>query len=84
MTPQEILASLSRLESELQEVASARLLVEQTTQSYKEVQHEIHLFVAEFQNVVNSLNSISNAFDKGQSSLSDEAQRSIEIGRAHV
>lgn len=78
MTPQEILASLSRLESELQEVASARLLVEQTTQSYKEVQHEIHLFVAEFQNVVNSLNSISNAFDKGQSSLSDEAQRSIE------
>ena len=40
MTPQEILASLSRLESELQEVASARLLVEQTTQSYKEVQQE--------------------------------------------
>jgi len=78
MTPQEILASLSRLESELQEVASARLLVEQTTLSYKEVQHEIRLFVAEFQNVVNSLNSISNAFDKGQSSLSDEAQRSIE------
>lgn len=79
MTPQEILASLSRLESELQEVASARLLVEQTTQSYKEVQQEMHLFVAEFQNVVNSLNSISNAFDKGQSSLSDEAHRSIEI-----
>ena len=79
MTPQEILASLSRLESELQEVASARLLVEQTTQSYKEVQQEIRLFVAEFQNVVNSLNSISNAFDKGQSSLSDEAHRSIEI-----
>ena len=84
MTPQEILASLSRLESELQEVASARLLVEQTTQSYKEVQQEMRLFVAEFHNVVDSLNSISNAFDKGQSSLSDEAHKSIDIIKAQL
>ena len=84
MTPQEILASLSRLESELQEVASARLLVEQTTQSYKEVQQEIRSFVAEFHKVVSSLNSISNALDEGQTSLSDEANKSVEIIKAQL
>ena len=84
MTPQEILASLSRLESELQEVASARLLVEQTTQSYKEVQQEIRSFVAEFHKVVSSLNSISNALDEGQTSLSDEANKSVEVIKAQL
>lgn len=84
MTPQEILASLSRLESELQEIASARLLVEQTTQSYKEVQQEIRSFVAEFHKVVSSLNSISNALDEGQTSLSDEANKSVEIIKAQL
>lgn len=79
MTPQEILASLSRLESELQEVASARLLVEQTTQSYREVQQEIRSFVDEFNRVVSSLNSISNALDEERSSLSDEVRKSVEI-----
>lgn len=79
MTPQEILTSLSRLESELNEVASARLLVEQTANSYKEVQKELRSFVGEFKTVINSLNTVARAFQDGRASLATEVTHSIEV-----
>ncbi len=84
MTPQEILASLSRLESELNELASARLLVEQTTSSYKEVQKELHSFVGEFRTVTNSLNTLARAFQDGKASLATEVTHSIEVLKAQL
>lgn len=79
MTPQEILASLSRLESELNEVASARLLVEQTATSYKEVQKDLRSFINDFQTVINSLNTVARAFQYGKASLASEVTHSIEM-----
>lgn len=84
MTPQEILASLSRLESELNEVASARLLVEQTANSYKEVQKELCSFVGEFQTVTNSLNTVARAFQDGKASLATEVTHSIDVLKAQL
>lgn len=84
MTPQEILASLSRLESELNEVASARLLVAQTANSYKEVQKELRSFIGEFQTVTNSLNTVARAFQDGRASLATEATHSIEVLKAQL
>lgn len=84
MTPQEILASLSRLESELNEVASARLLVEQTANSYQEVQKELRSFVGQFQTVINSLNTVAKAFQDGKVSLATEVTHSIEVLKAQL
>ena len=84
MTPQEILASLSRLESELNEVASARLLVERTANSYNEVQKELRSFIGEFQNVTNSLNTVARAFQDGKASLASEVTHSIEVLKAQL
>lgn len=84
MTPQEILASLTRLESELNEVASARRLVQQTVNSYNEVQKEIRSFVGEFQTVTHSLNTIARAFQDGKTSLASEVTHSIEILKAQL
>ena len=84
MTPQEILASLSRLESELNEVASARLLVEQTANSYKEVQKELSSFVGEFQIVINSLNTVAKAFDNENQTLSNDIQNSITVVKGQL
>lgn len=84
MTPQEILASLSRLESELNEVASARLLVERTANSYNEVQKELRSFIGEFQNVINSLNTVATAFQDGKASLASEVTHSIEVLKAQL
>lgn len=84
MTSQEILASLSRLESELNEVASARLLVERTANSYNEVQKELRSFIGEFQNVTNSLNTVARAFQDGKSSLASEVTHSIEVLKAQL
>lgn len=84
MTPQEILASLSRLESELNEVASARLLVEQTANSYKEVQKELSSFVGEFQIVINSLNTVAKAFDNENQTLSNDIQNSIKVVKGQL
>lgn len=84
MTPQEILASLSRLESELNEVASARLLVEQTANSYKEVQRELRSFVGEFQTVINSLNTVAKAFDNENQTLSNDIQNSINVVKGQL
>lgn len=84
MTTQEILASLSRLESELNEVASARLLVEQTANSYKEVQKELRSFIGEFQTVINSLNTVAIAFQNGKISFATEVTHSIEVLKAQL
>lgn len=84
MTPQEILASLSRLESELNEVASARLLVEQTANSYKEVQKELRSFIGEFQSITSSLNTVAKAFQDGKVSLATEVKHSIEVLKAQL
>lgn len=79
MTPQEILASLSRLEAELNEVASARLLVEQTANSYKEVQKELRSFIGEFQIITSSLNTIANALHDGKASLVTESIKELKV-----
>lgn len=84
MTHQEILASLSRLESELNEVASARLLVERTANSYNEVQKELRSFIGEFQNVTNSLNTVARAFQDGKATLASEVTHSIEVLKAQL
>lgn len=84
MTPQEILASLSRLESELNEVASARLLVELTANSYKEVQKELRSFIGEFQSITSSLNTVAKAFQDGKVSLATEVKHSIEVLKAQL
>lgn len=84
MTPQEILASLSRLESELNEVASARLLVEQTANSYKEMQKELRSFVSDFQTVTNTLYTVARAFQDSKESMATEVAHSIEVLKAQL
>lgn len=84
MTPQEILASLSRLESELSEVASARLLVEQTANSYKDVQKELRSFVNQFQSVIDILNTIASAFQDEDASIETQVTNSIEVIKAQL
>ena len=84
MTPQEILASLSRLESELSEVASARLLVEQTANSYKDVQKELRSFVNQFQSVIDILNNIASAFQDEDASIETQVTNSIEVIKAQL
>lgn len=84
MTPQEILASLSELESELNAVASARLLVEQTANSYKELQKELRSFIGEFQNVISSLNMVATAIQGCEASIATEVTRSIEVLKAQL
>lgn len=84
MTPQEILASLSELESELNAVASARLLVEQTANSYKEIQKELRSFIGEFQIVISSLNTIATALQDSEASIATEVTRSIEVLKAQL
>jgi chromosome segregation ATPase len=84
MTPQEILASLSKLEQELQSIKSARLLAEDTIKSYKDVQKEIRSFFSDFQNVTSSLNTVATALDEGKVSLSADAQKSIAVMKAQL
>lgn len=79
MTTQEILASLSQLEQELQSIKSARLLAEDTVKSYREVQTEIRSFFKEFIAVTASLNTVAEAFDAGNVSLSNEVKNSIDV-----
>ena len=48
MTTQEILASLSQLEQELQSIKSARVLAEETIQAYSDVKKDISTLLSEF------------------------------------
>ena len=79
MTTQEILASLSQLEKELESIASARLLAEKTVNAYKEVQGDIKVFFSEFQQVMDSLNRISNAFESEKSALTSDVKATVDI-----
>lgn len=79
MTTQEILASLSQLEKELESISSARLLAEKTVTAYKEVQGDIKVFFSEFQQVMDSLNRISNAFESEKSALTSDVKATVEI-----
>ncbi|MDE5774654.1 MAG: hypothetical protein K2H86_09415, partial [Muribaculaceae bacterium] len=79
MTTQEILASLSQLEKELESIASARLLAEKTVSAYKEVQGDIKIFFSEFQKVMESLNKISKAFDSEKSALTTDVKTTVNI-----
>jgi DNA repair exonuclease SbcCD ATPase subunit len=79
MTTQEILASLSSLEQELQSIKSARVLAEDTIQSYKDVQGEIRIFFTKFQEVTASLNAVASAFSNEETSLTSEAEKTIEV-----
>ena len=79
MTTQEILASLSQLEKELESIASARLLAEKTVNAYKEVQGDIKVFFSEFQKVMESLNKISNAFDSEKSAITSDVKTTVNV-----
>lgn len=79
MTTQEILASLSQLEKELESIASARLLAEKTVNAYKEVQGDIKVFFSEFQKVMESLNKISNAFESEKSALTTDVKTTVNV-----
>lgn len=79
MTTQEILASLSQLEKELESIASARLLAEKTVTAYKEVQGEIKVFFSEFRKVVKSLNRITNAFEIEKSALTSDVKTTVDM-----
>lgn len=79
MTTQEILASLSQLEKELESIASARLLAEKTINAYKEVQGDIKVFFSEFQKVMESLNKLSNAFDSEKSALTSDVKTTVNV-----
>jgi chromosome segregation ATPase len=84
MTPQEILASLAKLEQELQSIKSARLLAEDTIKSYQEVQKEIRSFFTDFQNVTNSLNTVAAALEEDKALFSADVQKSIEVVKAQL
>lgn len=79
MTTQEILASLSLLENELESIASARLLAEKTVTAYKEVQGDIKVFFSEFQKVMDSLNNISKAFESEKSALTSDVKATVDV-----
>jgi ABC-type transporter Mla subunit MlaD len=84
MTPQEILASLSKLEKELQSIKSARVLAEDTIKSYKDVQGEIRNFLTKFQEVTASLNTVASAFSNEKTSLTSEVKNSIEVLKSQL
>lgn len=79
MTTQEILASLSQLEKELESIASARLLAEKTVTAYKEVQGDIKMFFKEFQRVMGSLDTISKAFDAEKTALTTDVKTTVDV-----
>ena len=79
MTTQEILASLSQLEKELESISSARLLAEKTVTAYKEVQGDIKVFFSEFQKVMESLKKISNAFESEKSALTSDVKAAVDV-----
>lgn len=79
MTSQEILASLSKLEQELESIASARVLAEKTVNAYEEVRGEIRTFFSEFGKVTESLNKVSAAFESEKTSLSSEVKTTINV-----
>ena len=79
MTTQEILASLSQLEKELESIASARLLAEKTVTAYKEVQGDIKVFFKEFQHVMGSLDKISKAFEAEKTALTADVKTTVDV-----
>lgn len=78
MTAQEILTSLSQLESELESISSARVLTEQTVNAYKDVQKDIKSFFSEFKHVNNVLNVLAKAFESEKNAFTKEVASSIE------
>ncbi len=83
MTTQEILASLSQLEKELESIESARLLAGQTVTAYKEVQEDIKSFFSEFQKVIGTLNTVSKAFDSEKTALTNDVRTTMEVLKGH-
>lgn len=84
MTTQEILASLSQLEQELQSIRSARALVDETVGAYAEVKNDIKSLLNEFESVTKSLNSISLAFETENETLTTEIQNSITVVKGQL
>ena len=84
MTTQEILASLSQLEQELQSIKSARILAEETIQAYSDVKKDIGTLLSEFASVTNSLNSLAHSFENENQTLSDEIQNSIKVVKGQL
>lgn len=84
MTSQEILASLSKLEQELESIASARVLAEKTVNAYEEVRGEIRAFFSEFGKVTESLNKVSSAFESEKTSISSEVKTTINVMKGQL
>lgn len=84
MTIQEILASLSQLEQELQSIKSARALVEDTIGAYAEVKRDIKNLLNEFESVTKSLSSISSALESENETLTTEIQSSINVFKGQL
>lgn len=84
MTTQEILASLSQLEQELQSIKSARALAEDTVGAYAEVKIDIKNLLNEFESVTKSLSSISSAFESENEILTTEIQNSINVVKGQL
>lgn len=84
MTTQEILASLSQLEQELQSIKSARILAEDTIHAYTEVKTDISKLLSEFATVSKSLNSLAQSFENENQILSDEIQNSINVVKGQL
>lgn len=84
MTTQEILASLSQLEQELQSIKSARVLVEETVGAYADVKSDIKSLLNEFESVTKSLSSISSAFETENETLTTEIKNSIAVVKGQL
>lgn len=84
MTTQEILASLSQLEQELQSIKSARVLVDETVGAYADVKKDIKSLLNKFELVTTSLNSISNAFNAENETLKTEIQSSVNVVKGQL
>lgn len=84
MTTQEILASLSQLEQELQSIKAAKALVDDTVGAYAEVKRDIKNLLNEFESVTKTLNSISSALETENDTLTIEIQNSIKIVKGQL
>lgn len=79
MTPQDLLNNLAQLEKELNSIKSARMLAEETIQSYKTVTTDIKNLFQGFESVTNLLNSIAGSLANENISISNEIKKTVSI-----
>lgn len=84
MNMQEILDSLVALEKELQNIKSARVLVEETVTSYKLTQKEIANLLEVIKNADESLLEVIKCFQSQNLSFSDNLQQGVQEFDKHL